>query len=50
MNVTGRMEEDIREIKIRVYGKRKTSDSRLRFLKINDLYTTMVQNNSYVFD
>ena len=38
-----------REIKTRVYGKRQTSDSRLRFLKINNGYTKMVQNNSHVY-
>ena len=41
--------QNIREIKTRVYGKRQTSDSRFRFLKINDTYTRMVQNNSYVY-
>ena len=40
---------DIREIKIRVYGKRQTSDSSLRFLKINNKYARMVQNNFYVY-
>ena len=39
----------IREIKTRVYGKRQTSDSSLRFLKINDRYTKIVQNNSHVY-
>ena len=38
-----------REIKTRVYGKRQTSDSRLRFLKINNTYTKMVQNNCHVY-
>ena len=33
-----------REIKTRVYCKRQTSDSRLRFLKTNNTYTRMVQN------
>ena len=36
----------IREIKTRVYGKRQTSDSRLRFLNIYNRFTRMVQNNS----
>ena len=36
------------EIKTRVYGKRQTSDSRLRFLKINK-YTKIVQNNHHVY-
>ena len=39
-------QRDIKEIKTRVYGKRQTSDSRLCFLKINYMYTRMVQNNS----
>ena len=38
-----------REIKTRVYGKRQTSDSRLRFLKINNKYKRMVQNNCHVY-
>ena len=33
----------IREINTRVYGKRQRSDSRLRFLKMNNTYTRMVQ-------
>ena len=33
----------IREIKTRVYGKQQLSDSRLRFLKINNTYTRMCQ-------
>lgn len=39
----------IREIKIRVYGKRQTSDSSLRFLKISNRYTKKVHNNSHVY-
>ena len=39
----------ISEIKTRVYGKRQTSDSRLRFLKISNKYARMWQNNSYVY-
>ena len=38
-----------REIKTRVYGKRQMSDSRLRFLKINNRYTEIVQNNFHVY-
>ena len=38
-----------REIKTRVYGKRQMSDSRLRFVKINNKYTRMMQNNSHVY-
>ena len=40
----------IREIKTRVYGKRQTSDSSLHFLKINNRYTKIVQDNSHVYD
>ena len=43
------IERSIREIKTPVYGKRQTSDFRLRFLKINDRYTKIVQNNSHVY-
>ena len=38
-----------REIKIHVYGKRQTSDSRLRFLKMNNSYAKKVQNNSHIY-
>ena len=38
-----------REIKTRVYGKRQTSESRLRFLKINNKHKRIVQNNSCVY-
>ena len=38
-----------REIKIRVYGKRQTSDSRFRSLKIDNKYTRIVKNNSRVY-
>ena len=31
-------------------GKRQTSDSRLRFLKINNRYTKIEKNNSGVYD
>ena len=37
------------ESKTRVYGKWPTSDSRLRFFKINNKYTKIVQNNSCVY-
>ena len=33
---------DKREIKTRVYGKRQTEESRLRFLKINNKHTRIV--------
>ena len=39
----------IREIKTRVYGKRQTSDSHLRFLKMKNTYARMVQNDSHVY-
>ena len=44
-----RVKENNREIKIRVYGKRQTSDSSLRFLKISNRYTKIVHNNSHVY-
>ena len=37
-----------RVITTRVYGKRQTPDSRLRFLKINNKYTRILQNNSRI--
>ena len=33
-----------------VYGKRQTSDSPLRFLKITNKYTKIEKNNSGVYD
>ena len=35
--------------KTRVYGKRQTSESRLRFLKINNKHKRIVQNSSCVY-
>ena len=37
----------IREIKIRVYGKRQTSDLSWEFLRIENKQIKTVQNNSY---
>ena len=39
----------IREIQHDGYVKRETSDSRSRFLKVNDKYTRIVQNNSRAY-
>ena len=38
----------IREIKIHVYAKRRTSDSSWEFLRIENKQIKTVQNNSYV--
>ena len=37
------------ENKMNVYGKRQTSDSRSRFLKVNDKYTRIIQNHSRAY-
>ena len=43
------VEKDIREIKIHVYVKRRTSDSSWEFLRIENKQIKTVQNNNFFY-